>query len=195
MRPMSPTKVRRTTIKARAMPLHTRVINCWAGPGAGKSTTKAGIFFQLKSAGAKAIQIEEYATERSVCEDWETLANQRKVTFKQEQRQRRFLGKVDWIITDSPLPLGILYGQGKFATSEFHQEVWDLFGGYDNINIWIDRVKPYQKYARHHDEAEARDLDRRLRAICGNRIDLTVPGDIFAPARVMEYLRERFSSV
>jgi hypothetical protein len=60
-------------------PLRTRVLNFWSGPGAGKSTTKAGTFFLLKALSEKAAQIEEYATERSVEEDWESLANQRKV--------------------------------------------------------------------------------------------------------------------
>jgi hypothetical protein len=172
--------------------LLTRVINFWSGPGAGKSTTKAGVFFLLKAAGEKAAQIEEYATERSVAEDWATLANQRKIMLKQEARQRRFRGKVNWIVSDSPLALSVLYGQGEFATQEFHEEVWSLFNSYENVNIWIDRVKPYQRYARHHDEHEARDLDGRLRAIAGDRIDFTVQGDEDAPAKVMEFLRSAY---
>lgn len=173
-------------------PLTTRVINFWSGPGAGKSTTKAGTFFLLKSRGEKAAQIEEYATERSVEEDWVTLANQRKVTRKQEKRQARFVGKVNWIVTDSPLVLGCLYGSGEYATPEFYKEVWDLYDQYENVNVWIDRVKPYQKYARHHDEDEARALDQRLRNLCNHIIDFTVAGDELAPAKVVEYLTNRF---
>lgn len=170
----------------------TRVINFWSGPGAGKSTTKAGTFFLLKAAGARAAQIEEYATERSVEEDWDTLSNQRKVLTKQDRRQRRFVGKVDWIVTDSPLVLSVLYAPPPWATEEFFKEVWQTFDQYENINVWIDRVKPYQKYARHHDEDEARDLDGRLRNLCNHIIDFTVPGDENAPAKVVQYLRDRY---
>lgn len=170
----------------------TRVINFWSGPGGGKSTTKAGTFFLLKSAGARAAQIEEYATERSVEEDWVSLSNQRKVLTKQNKRQQRFVGKVDWIITDSPLLLSILYAPPAWATKEFELEVWKTFNQYENINVWIERVKPYQKYARHHDEDEARELDVRLRDICGPIIDFSVPGDEHAPAKVVEFLRERY---
>lgn len=173
-------------------PLRTRVLNFWSGPGAGKSTTKAGTFFLLKALGEKAAQIEEYATERSVEEDWETLANQRKVTKKQEKRQARFVGKVNWLVTDSPLVLGCIYGRGEYATPEFYKEVWSLFDRYENINVWIDRVKPYQRYARHHDEDEARLLDIKLRSLCNHIVDFTVAGDEQAPEKVVQYLRDRY---
>lgn len=169
----------------------TRILNFFSGPGAGKSTTKAGTFFLMKSQGVRAVQIEEYATEKSVEEDWATLADQSKVTSEQEKRQRRYLGKVDWVLTDSPLVLGVLYAQGEHATKAFHQEVWDLFDSYQNVNIWLDRVKPYQQYARHHDEDEARELDVRLQKLVFGRIDFVTPGDVLAPQRVMQFLRDR----
>lgn len=172
--------------------LTTRVLNFFSGPGAGKSTTKAGVFFELKCAGYRAAQIEEFATERSFEEDWDTLSNQRLVTEEQERRQRRLLGKVQWIVTDSPLVLGCLYSQGEFNTPEFHQEVWDKFNSYENVNIWLDRVKPYQLYGRHHSEDEARDLDRKLRDLIGDKIHFTTPGSPAAPRRVMRFLRDQF---
>jgi len=178
-----------------AEPLRTRVLNFFSGPGAGKSTTKAGTFFELKCAGAKAAQIEEYATERSFAEDWETLANQRKVLCKQEKRQRRLLGKVNWIVTDSPIVLSCLYGRNEFATSEFRQEVWEKFNAYENVNIWVDRVKPYQLYGRHHSEDEARELDVQLRQLIGEQIHFVTPGDQDAPRRVIEFLKQTFKSV
>jgi hypothetical protein len=175
-------------------PMTTRVINFWAGPGAGKTTAKAGTFFLMKALGEKAVQIEEYATERSVVQDWATLADQRKVTFKQEKRQRRFKGKVNWIVTDSPLPLGCIYGTGEFATQEFRTEVWKLFNDYANVNIFIERdpAKPYQRYARHHDADEAIALDARIREMCHGMIHLSVLGDQDAPAKVVAFLRDRY---
>lgn len=169
--------------------LLTRVLNFWSGPGAGKSTTKAGTFFEMKCAGFKAVQIEEYATEKSVERDWATLHNQRKVLLRQERRQRRYLGHVEWIVTDSPLVLSCLYGTDEYSTKEFHQEVWDLYNKYENVNIWIDRVKPYELYARHHSEEEARELDLRLLDLIGEQIHFRTPGDRDAPSRVLDFLK------
>lgn len=146
----------------------------------------------MKCAGEKAAQIEEYATERSFEQDWETLSNQRKVTWAQEARQRRLLGKVNWIVTDSPLVLGCLYASGSYVNPEFFEEVWGLYEKYENVNIWIDRVKPYELYGRHHSELEARDLDLRLKELIGDRIDFTTPGDTDAPKRVMAFLKEKY---
>lgn len=173
-------------------PLLTRVINFWSGPGGGKSTTKAGTFFALKCAGLKAAQIEEYATERSFEQDWETLSNQRAVTWEQDARQRRLLGKVNWIVTDSPLVLGCLYAQGDYVNPSFYEEVWNLYNSYENVNIWVDRVKPYELYGRHHSELEALELDKQLRDLIDGRIHFTTPGDANAPERVMAFLREKY---
>jgi hypothetical protein len=172
--------------------LTTRVLNFFSGPGAGKSTTKAGVFFELKCAGVRAAQIEEYATERSFEQDWDTLSNQRKVTEEQDRRQRRLLHKVEWIVTDSPLVLGCLYSQGSFNNPEFHQEIWDRFNSYENVNIWVDRAKPYQLYGRHHSETEARDLDLQLRDMMREKIHFTTLGDPDAPKRVMAFLVDKY---
>ena len=171
----------------------TRVLNFISGPGGGKSTVKAGTFFHLKIAGFRVAQVEEFATERSVCRDWETLSDQRAVTWEQDARQRRWLGQVDFILTDSPLFLGCVYGQGEFATPEFHKEVMDLFGSYENVNVWLDRpATPYQTYGRHHSEDEAHDLDRMLLSLIGDRIDFRTHADAETPQRVAKFLQDRY---
>ncbi|TYO65512.1 hypothetical protein FXV83_16395 [Bradyrhizobium hipponense] len=52
------------------------VINLIGGPGSGKSTTAAGLFFLMKLAGLKAELVVEYAKELSYDENWSTLKNQ-----------------------------------------------------------------------------------------------------------------------
>ncbi|USN14263.1 hypothetical protein PAPPERLAPAPP_00300 [Brevundimonas phage vB_BpoS-Papperlapapp] len=171
----------------------TRVLNFWSGPCGGKSTVKAGTFFHLKIGGYRAAQVEEYATERSVSQDWATLADQRRVTWKQASRLKRFLGHVDWILTDSPLLLGCVYGQGDYAQPEFHQEVFDLFDSYENVNVWLDRpASAYQTYGRHHNEAEALEVDQKLLALLGDRIDFRTTADESTPQRVVKFIQERY---
>lgn len=171
----------------------TRVINFWSGPGGGKSTTKAGTFFHLKIAGYRVAQIEEYATERSAEKDWATLADQRAVLLEQDARQRRWTGVADWIITDSPLLLSCIYGQGDFASAAFHKEVFDLYDGYENVNIWLDRPEtPYQTYGRHHSEDEAKAIDAQLLDLLGDRIHFRTHGDVNTPQRVLQFLHSDY---
>ncbi|USN15514.1 P-loop containing nucleoside triphosphate hydrolase [Brevundimonas phage vB_BpoS-Kikimora] len=171
----------------------TRVLNFWGGPCSGKSTVKAGTFFHLKINGARAAQIEEYATECSFDRDFDSLSNQRKVLEEQERRQRRMLGQVDWIVTDSPLLLSCIYSSGPYRTDAFHREVFERFDLYDNVNIWLERPDgAYQTYGRHHNEAEAREIDLQLLELLEGRIDFRVKADETTPQRVMEFLAKRF---
>lgn len=170
----------------------TRVLNFFGGPGAGKSTIKAGVFFYLKCAHLRTAQIEEYATECSFEQDWETIRNQSKVMAEQERRQARLVGQVDWIVTDSPLVLSNIYASGAFDTQEFRDEVWRRFDAYNNVNIWIERVQPYQEYGRHHTESQAREIDERLKNMMNGKLDFSVKGDVEAPHKVISFLREAY---
>lgn len=171
----------------------TRVLNFISGPCGGKSTVKAGTFFHLKISGFRAAQVEEYATERSVSQDWKALSDQRHITWEQAERQRRFLGHVDWILTDSPLLLGCVYGQGEFAQPQFHKEVVDLFDSYENVNVWLDRpAGAYQTYGRHHSEQEAKAVDEKLLSLMGDRIHFRTTADENTPQRVVKFLQERY---
>lgn len=173
----------------------TRVLNFFGGPGAGKSTIKAGTFFALKCRHLRTAQIEEYATECVFEEDWETIRNQPKLLAEQEKRQARLVGKVDWIVTDSPLVLSSIYVSAAFDTQDFHDEVWRRYDAYENVNILVRRVQPYQTYGRHHSEREALEVDDRIEKMMAGSIDFEVDGDVEAPRRVYEYLSNRYLRV
>lgn len=166
-----------------------RVINLTAGPGAGKSTTAAGLFHIMKLAGEKVELVLEYAKDLTYEKAWSKLENQWYVTGKQDARLRRLLGQVDWIITDSPLPISIAYARGPFGEPWFHDSVWNLFNTYDNFTVYIEREKAYQPYGRSQSEDEAREIDVRLRDLFGDRIDLVVKGDPNAPHVIYEALK------
>lgn len=167
----------------------TKVINFFGGPGSGKSTTAAGVFYGMKVTAQHPVElVTEHAKELTYDKAWDLLKNQQKVTSEQDLRQRRLLGQVDYVVTDSPLLLGCVYGAGAWAEDWAHQQWWNLFHSYDNINVFVERAKPYQPYGRSQDEDEARIMDRRLRKLTEDIIDFYVPGDDLAPARVMQFL-------
>lgn len=137
-----------------------KVINLWAGPGAGKSTTAAGVFHRLKLLGHKAELVTEYAKdltwERNQCR----LNNSLVVFAEQYHRLARLRDHdVDWAVTDSPFPMGALYGDppGWLRTA-----LWAAFDEFENLNYFIQRVKPYVPVGRNQTEDEARVLDRRI---------------------------------
>lgn len=166
-----------------------RVINLFGAPGSGKSTTRAGLFFLMKCAGIRCEEAHEAAKLPTYEGNFAYLANQGLVTADQDRNIRSVGSQVDWVVTDSPLLLGLLYAPGTaFDNVCYRQAVWSLFNGYDNVNVYIERVKPYQPYGRSQTEDEARVLDKRLRSIVGDHIDLHVPGDTEAPQRIFDFL-------
>lgn len=126
-----------------------KVINMFAGPGAGKSTTAAGLFYRMKKLNLDVELVTEYAKEKVWEESVATLTDQFYITSKQNRRLSRLVGKVEWVVTDSPLLLGAYYnekyGKSRAGTSGF---IVDLFNSYNNINFFIERTKPYQTKGR-----------------------------------------------
>ena len=141
----------------------TKVVNILAGPGAGKSTLAAGIFYALKLEHIHTEQAMEYAKDLVWEERSKTLANQVYVFGKQQNRVHRLINKVDVVITDSPMILSIFYGReyGRYPES-FYQSCKDIFDMYDNINFLIKRGTLYQTEGRNQTREEAIQFDNRI---------------------------------
>lgn len=137
----------------------TLVTNLFAGPGAGKSTTAALVFGLLKSAGLDVELVTEYAKDKVWEGSGQILANQPYVLGKQLHRLWRLQRKVQVAITDSPIALSALYN-GEYE--HLDALVLELHQRFNNLNYFIDRVKPYNPNGRGQTEEEARALDRKL---------------------------------
>lgn len=137
------------------------VINLFAGPGAGKSTTAAQIFAELKWEGVSVELVTEYAKELTWAGRKSELENQLLVSGMQMQRLRDLDGKVDYVITDSPILLGAAY------TYDYHTRslLAAKFYRFENYNIILRRAKPYVTAGRNQTEAEARNLDSEIEDI------------------------------
>lgn len=166
-----------------------KVINLWAGPGAGKSTASAGLFHKMKAAGKRVELVTEF-TKDLVYEGNPAISNNLMILAEQDQRLRRLIGKVDFAITDSPLPLTMLYSKPPFSSRWFDDAALATFETYDNVNVFIDRVKPYYEFGRYQTEDEARALDTRVHGLLHAHLykHLHVAGDSKAPAIIMNHL-------
>lgn len=144
----------------------TKYINIYGGPGAGKSTTAAAVFVEMK----QRRQSVELVTEVAKDFVWEnrstTLAIQPYVTIKQFRNLYRLKGKVDYVISDSPVLLGCVYADlyAPDLPKSYHQFIQDLHTQELNpsINIMLMRTFKYDTTGRYQTEEQAKDIDLRI---------------------------------
>lgn len=138
----------------------TKVVNLFGGPGAGKSTTAAGVFYELKRRNVSCELVREFAKDK-VWEGSEHVLSQQIYVFaKQLKRMLDLQGKVDVIITDAPIALSLVYGQ--HLSDSFKSLVDEEFSAFENENFYIDRAKAYVGAGRLQTEKEARAIDLRV---------------------------------
>lgn len=144
-------------------------INLFAGPGAGKSTTAAWLFSQLKMDGVSIELVSEYVKSWA-CQKREVKPfDQIYLMGKQVQYEYRFLTSgVKNIVTDSPVLLSCSYTRLYSEHLGLHEDMLGIAEKYEkaypSLNIFLNREnKPYQKEGRYQTEEEARKLDTIIR--------------------------------
>lgn len=162
-----------------------------SGPGVGKSTTAAGLFFLMKTANMNVELISEFAKQLVWQERKATFQDQLYIFAKQNHKQQILNGKVSHVITDSPLLLSQIYAPSKYFIN-FRPIVMEVFNSYDNLNVFINRVKKYNPVGRNQNESEARKVDKEVKAFLRfyEIPFLEIDGDVDAPKEIFEYLKE-----
>ena len=164
------------------MPL---VINLFGAPSAGKSTGAAYIFSQLKLSGVNAELVTEFAKDKTWEHNQEALKNQAYM----------FGNQVDVIVTDSPLPLSIVYNTDKKLGTKFNEVVLNVFNSFDNINFYVQRVKPYNPVGRNQTEEQSDQLTGSILNLLLNnyipykQINGDKEGYDFAINYILDYLK------
>ena len=144
------------------------VVNLTGAPGAGKSTGAAIIFAELKKAGVNAELVTEFAKDKTWEHNVLALGCQEYVFGKQSYRLRRCRDDVDVIVTDSPLPLGLIYNNNPALDDSFTKVVMNIFNTYENINFFINRVKSYNPKGRNQTEEESNQISLRIKDLYKN---------------------------
>ena len=139
-----------------------KIINFFGGPGVGKSTLAAGLFYKMKAQGLNAELVTEYAKDVT----WEKRSNllndQIYLLAKQNRRMARLLEHpVDYAITDSPILLCAAYCRiGNVPYNHLEPLILEVFNNYQNINVMIDRDPEfYQQVGRSQTLDEAYQID------------------------------------
>jgi hypothetical protein len=141
-----------------------KIINLFGGPCSGKSTTAAGLFYHMKCAGLEVELVQEYAKDMV----WEgrhnILEDQIYVFAKQQRRIARLKNHgLQWVITDSPIPLGLCYTKTEDLSDAFQNLVMQVFNSYENHNFYLTRNVQYNPNGRNQKtEQEAMQVDLKL---------------------------------
>lgn len=167
-----------------------KVINLFAGPGAGKSTTAAGLFHLMKLEGMNVELVTEYAKDMTWEKRHNILTDQLYMFAKQHRRIARLKGAVEYVVTDSPLFLSIIYS-GDDYPEVFDKLVFEFWQSYDNRNFFIERVKEYVRVGRSQSEDEARKIDAVVKDALGKyEVPFTsIRGDAGAAKKILEAIR------
>jgi hypothetical protein len=139
-----------------------KVINLCGGPGVGKSTTAAGLFFAMKKLGINVEMSLEYSKDIVYDQHFKMFESQEKIFAEQNWRLARLLNSGnDFAITDCPLILGLLYTQK--TEKKFIELVIEKFHSYQNHNYVLTRSHAFNTVGRvQKDEQDAIDLDGKL---------------------------------
>ena len=149
---------------------NTIVVNLFAGPGTGKSSIMGGLFSELKWRDINCEMAPEYAKEKVWERTTAVLEDQIYVFAKQLHTIERLIGQIEVVITDSPILLSLIYG--KDESPEFRNLVIACHNKHNTLNIFLDRVKPYNPKGRLQDEAESKEIDNEIWDLL---IELEVP--------------------
>ena len=163
---LTDTAIRLTAAAPATDKKETVVVNLFAGPGAGKTTCAWEIAEKLKKLGYVVEYVPEYAKELV----WDnrldlldgTVAHQRQLCDVQAHRVDRLIGKVDFIITDSPVLLNLSYL--KEQSPAYEQEVLQRFNAHHNFCVFIERGSgQFETAGRIHSEDQSHQLDREIK--------------------------------
>lgn len=144
-----------------------KVVNLFAAPGTGKTTTGQLLSGLLSISNYKVEYLPEFAKFATLSNNQSALSDQIYMFAKQQNRLHVLKNAgLDYVIMDGPLPIALLFQPpGYFKLYE--PLVMEVFQSYDNVNFLLQRNPdlPYKTLGRNETEAQAKALDRQVRDI------------------------------
>lgn len=173
----------------------TLVVNLYGGPGTGKSTGAGIITGLLKANGIDAEYVSEVAKDKVWEENRAALSNQAYMFGSQYYRISRVMGKVDVIVTDSPLLLTFIYNHDDCLGNAFNAVALNVATSYNTLEVLLERTKKYNPNGRMQTEAESDSITKTIKGILdrfrGNYMKAT--GDISGYWEVFKEIARRLN--
>lgn len=140
--------------------IETLNVNLWAGPGVGKSVTAASLFVRLKLAGITTEWVPEQA--KTLHYRGTLLTTSQKSIVKAQARAQSLLqGKVEVVLSDSPVMLSLAYASAE-EQPKLQRIVFNATRGWRMLNVLLHRdlTGAYEQSGRYQSEDEAKLFHR-----------------------------------
>ena len=144
-----------------------RRINLYAGPGCGKTSQAAGLFYALKSLHKNIEHVSEYIKEWAWLGFEPSSFDQVYILAKQMRQEDVVLRNgANLIITECPLLLSVVYSRMNGLPG--WESLWKLGEVFEqqfpSLNIFMQRGdKPYRQEGRYHTLEQAIEIDNLTR--------------------------------
>lgn len=151
--------------------MKTIIINIYGAPGSGKSTLAAELYVDLKKKG-KSVELVRECIKKWAYQGYKPTAyDQIYITNEQMREEASLYGKVEYIITDSPIALGTFYTRYYHKTGEAFdglQEQVHAIGWYNDqvdkvINLFLPiKDELYSTEGRYSSLEESKHIEKQL---------------------------------
>lgn len=148
-----------------------KIIYIYGGPGSGKSTFAAGLFYKLKLSGGVTAEMNLEPIKDWV---WEgrnlNQGSQMLLLGEFYNREKSYIDSgIDFIITDCPPLLSDYYGnRGEFVYPKGIGIPHDYYEGYEIIHMFVKRDKEYNPKGRYQSEEDAKLIDGEIKELLLN---------------------------
>jgi hypothetical protein len=161
----------------------TTVINLFGSSGCGKSMLQAQLFHHFKDSGIDAMMTQEYVKKWAILERCPDFLDQFYILGNESQQQKTLFGKVDYVISDSPLYFIPFYTQYLYnsdillqPTAEFYKIAEEQFG-VKFVNFFLERDREYENVGRYQTAEESDKLSTSMKLwLDNNSIEYTNVG-------------------
>jgi RecA/RadA recombinase len=146
--------------------INTIVVELYGGPGSGKSTLAAGLYYALKKQGKSVELCREYIKDWAYENRKIGRHDQIYLMGKQVRRESLLYGKVEYIITDSPILLSGFY-EHHYQETDICTPACVKFLEHSEVvrfPFLLKRNKPYNPVGRYETEEQAKVIDVEMGA-------------------------------
>lgn len=153
---------------------NTTVINLFGGPGVGKSTLQAELYALMKMAGYNVEMVREVSKKWALNKEKISAIQQLNIIGEQIKDESEMYGKVDYVITDSPILLGAYYMYDNHDQMFMKNMVLDymIFAENNGVlfkNFFLDRGNiDYDQNGRFQTSQQAIGVDKTLEEFLNN---------------------------
>lgn len=144
-----------------------KVINLFAAPGVGKSTTGQILSGLLSIADYKVEYIPEFAKFATFSNNTAALSDQIYMFAKQENRLHVLKeAGLDYVVMDGPLPVALLYCPRTYYQN-YAPLVAEVFHAYHNVNFFLTKNPKlrYKTIGRVQSEQESEIIEKQLKEL------------------------------